>query len=311
MCCGHITDFRVDRVKSKSYECKVCLEKEISKYYSDIGLTIVDRPSTVGEISSTRGSRYVKFDKCGHFKEVQIVHAKEGIVSCKECLENKVVSEFQLLGYTVVHPSTPNNKKCTRLVRINKCGHFKEVQLVHAQEGHVMCKECLTTRLIDEAKIAGIEFIGESVNKKKGYKNYKLPCGCTLDLHSSNIAKNSWNCNKCNTTYLERESSVYLYKITKGNYSWLKLGYSCNTNHRKNTYGLDDISECLLLFNHKLPTGRLAKEIEQSIHRIVSEHRLSKMDMKLLMKANGHTECYPLSMEDEILNILSEKTNNL
>jgi hypothetical protein len=309
MCCGHITDFRLDKIRNKSYECKACLDKEISRYYTDIGLTVVERPFVVGCVNRSRGSRYVKFNSCGHFKEVQIVHAKEGIVACKECMEEKVVSEFLSLGYTVI-PSVDNTiqKRYTRLVRINKCGHLKELQLVHAQEGHVGCKECITNRLEKEAISAGIYLLGASVNKNRNCRNYKLPCGCSHDFYTSNVEKGCWNCSKCNTTHLDKESSIYLYEIKSGDYSWLKLGYSHNSEYRKNSYGLDNTAECLLLFNRKLPTGRLAKRIEQNIHKSLCEYRLPREDMKLFMSANGHTECYPISMKGEILDVLMLET---
>ena len=166
------------------------------------------------------------------------------------------------------------------------------------QLGRFECKDCIDETIVKSCSENGLELISKG---EKRYWLFKLPCNHTKEIRTDHAIADSWSCDTCDYSYSVKPSFIYLYKFSVGNFEWLKFGFSRDLNTRKLNYKLPKGYKSVLLVNMPVETGYEAMRIEKSVHKELKSLRLCKKEMTKYMQSNGHTECYPVSALDALL----------
>ena len=302
--CGHTEIFSNNYLrKHKIIECQECVLQEVKDNIAKINFSFVKK---------VREGYLISCNRCGEEVSCSTTTARSGKPTCNTCFNEKLKEEAELNGFTYIPDMSPEKVKTesrTSLYRwysCNACGSIESFQHT-AMRYSVSCKNCFNIKLAKEAESQGMVHLGHS---EGGYHKYKLSCGCIREFPPHSVRKAVWACKVHDNTYYHRPSSVYLIKITSKDFSWLKLGFAKNLDIRIKGYGLSDDYDVEILFNSEFSTGYEAMELEKSIHKSLSNIRLDSGLMKSYMTSTGHTECYPVEAESEILSklevILSE-----
>ena len=139
----------------------------------------------------------------------------------------------------------------------------------------------------------------------KVFKRYELRCTYCRetslfvvgDIHDGTLV-----CPHCIRDY--NATYVYLFKLTKDDYSWLKLGISSHIENRIQQYGIKKPFTCEILHTTKLPNTERALCIEQNIHSALRDKRIDPEHIAKYHTKSGKTECYELEHQDELLSLL-------
>lgn len=216
---------------------------------------------------------------------------KRDLERCREKYEKEAI----LVGLKYIGGSD-KGLEYRRYVR-EKCNHILDILPANVRKDNFLCGQCLQLKYETEAKDCGIVFMNKV---SRGINNYKLDCGHTQNIHISAVRNNEWLCRKCNKTYFELPSSLYLLQMKSQDFSWLKLGYTNNLKVRVRSYKLIN-TEWNLLNIVPVPTGSQAIKIEQSLHSKYFKDRLNPNVMKNYHSQDGYTECYPTHLLDKFL----------
>ena len=155
--------------------------------------------------------------------------------------------------------------------------------------------------VIKSAEERGSVVLGR-IDGKPDYYEYKLPCGHTREAQAHAMQIGSVLCHTCNETHYDMPSNVYLLYIERGGEQWLKLGYAKDVDHRVSKYGLPESAVIPPLAVVPFDTGYDALEYEKALHGQYGAHRLSNERAKELgMEDSGHTECYPVTLVEQLL----------
>lgn len=287
--------------KHKIVECQKCILSEATTNLASLGFTIV---------SKIRDGFRIQCNKCGTETDTGTTAARKGTPCCSTCFEKQLTDDAQNAGLTYlpdVEPLRKVNTSRTTLYRAyscNVCGHIDHFGISAVKLKNVSCDKCYNTRLVQSAENQGMEYLG--ISDKRGMHKYKLPCGCYREINPFSVKKGVWACKEHSNTHYHRSSGVYLLQLTVDDYSWLKFGFAKDLNIRLKGYGLPDNYSHELLFYYPVERGYDALEIEKSVHRKLSEYKLNSIDMKKYMTKTGHTECYPLQVEDLITERMEE-----
>lgn len=122
--------------------------------------------------------------------------------------------------------------------------------------------------------------------------------------------KNLWICQECNSDVRSKQTNVYLLKITCGSFSWLKLGYAHNVQNRVLHYGLPKNRQVEQLFYLEFKSAFDALDFEKKIHSKYLSEKLDSCIMKKYMRKSGYTECYPLGIQEKLLNEFTKENRN-
>lgn len=297
--CGHTKFIYKGKVKNGYPLCQECVRERISTEAIDAGLVLV------GKGVKNKNSKLYKFNLCGHLQEISILHVRNKNFECKTCLDKQYELEATRAGLTIIN--SEHKKNAERLYRINECGHIRKLRLVWVREQTFHCIECQDAKIRKEAERVNLEYVRRATSEDmctepKNHAIYKsLLCGHTLCLSKTVVRSGMFKCQICKEGYNSRESIIYLYKIRVRDFEWLKLGFSSNPLERLRHYKLDDGFDYSLVFSLKVDTGKLALGLERSVHNKLKSRRLCPKLMKNYMTQSGFTECYPASMEAEII----------
>ena len=304
--CGHT------EIKSHNYlekhailECQECIDLEIHKNLEKQNLKFEKR---------VRTGCVVSCNVCSNEWTVRTSTARYGEPLCENCFNTTLKKEANSSGFTFLPEIAPKKTQSPSRITLkrwyscNDCGHVATYQHTSMRLGHVKCSKCYETRLMNDAQIQGMKYLGHSVGM---FHNYELPCGCMRQLQPFSVQRGVWACREHDETYYRRENSVYLIKMELQDKSWLKLGFAKDIDIRVKGYGLPEGCTHTLIFRQHFATGYEAMDVEKMIHRNMKHHRISPVAMKELMQNTGHTECYPVDCEDLLLNKLQECCANL
>lgn len=303
--CGHETFLHygaVRKAKTLDFKCTPCLDNKLKTEAEKIGL--VYHSDVVVEYDRA-ASRYYTL-ACGHSKVVKTANVRSGVVGCDECMveQHKCEAEQQGLKWTGIEDDRH------RRLYILPCGHEKYIMLSSAREGAYRCRICQENKYEQDAINAGIEYLKGVKSSHHDYRVYKLACGCVKELTMKCVTENSFECKTHDKRTLEYSQpiSVYLseFKLPIGNV--LKLGFAADVKGRHARYGLKGQSS--LIYAIRFSEGEKAVALEKSLHSEYKQHVLDKELMRLYM-VNGYTECYPLSLKDELLSRLQEAKERL
>lgn len=293
---GHISDYQTQHMRRGNCTCTECYEEELKETARKVGYEILGL--------SDRGVEFRQVKKlCGCIEDIRKgnIQAKsrkepKAKSTCKTCYERELNEAMNVANIELVkHIDTYTSE-----FRFKSCGHSKIVQKAQVFRNNLVCRECVEDVYKNEAISVGIEYIGLSGDNGDRRRLYKLKCGCIRDLRIDHVRDNSFACYVHDDTHYIKPSSVYLLKITNGDNSWLKLGYSKNLSLRISNYGIGNSTVDILAIVN-FDTGANAMLFEKGLHRKYKVQRLNKKDMELLHKSNGHTECYPLTMTSVLL----------
>lgn len=304
--CGHRSDYQMTHVRMKNAVCKECLNNKYKEQAKQVGYIILGKAEN--NQVEFRSARRVD---CGHIRDVRYANFSGGTTLdsvCPVCYEERLAVEADENGLTLMGAGK-DHAGTYRRYRFNACGHERDIHAPCVAIGRFICTGCQEDMWKAVALEQGLEYLGAPATKTdKSNKKFKLPCGCIKDLRIDHVRGGRWCCNTCSDYHYVRPSNVYLYRITNGDTSWLKLGYAKDLRLRKNSYGLT--SGCTSVLIHSLPfdTGYKALTFESMLHRKYKEFNLDKRLMKTFHTFSGHTECYPVSIENDIvMDILNYK----
>ena len=293
--CGHSAEYVTGTVRKGNVRCQVCQGQKLINEAANAGLVLVGP----GRAVHYRSYRWVD---CGHNAEYQTVNVRKGGVECKACIEHRLIDEATQAGLVLI--GAGRNAQY-RSYRWQSCGHEAEYVTDSVRKGWVRCQTCLGQKLIDEATTAGLVMIGPG--KNRNYRSYRwVDCGHEAEYDTGRVREGCVCCQACDATAWSKPSNIYLIQFAADDgTNWLKLGVAKNIDGRISKYGLfDKVRLIERLSTIAFDTGKAATAVEKSLHTKFRKNRMHPGQMKDFMK-NGHTECYPVTMRDEILEALS------
>jgi uncharacterized protein len=294
--CGHEAEYEPGAVRNGRVRCQACLDQKLIDEATNAGLVLLG----TGKSAHYRTYRWLS---CGHEAEYQIFAVRTGAVRCQICLDQKLVDEADAAGLVLLGPGKVHTY---RTYRWQACGHEAEYRLDHVRIGGVRCQTCLDQKLVDEATNAGLLLLGPG--KRTGYRTYRWQsCGHEAECRPVQVRIGRISCQECDATAWSKPSNIYLLQFAAddGNI-FLKLGVSNNIDNRIKTYGLiDSVKLVEHIVTIPTDTGKEATLLEKSLHTKLRKHRIHPDQMKDYLTISGHTECYPVTMRDEILKALS------
>jgi len=294
--CGHTEVFSHQYLKKhKITACQKCAMIDATNNAVKNNFTLLNK---------TRIGYLLKCNKCGTVADFQAPTTRKGNLVCDCCFDEQLKVDAVSAGFSYLVDREPKrvvSKSRTTLLRwysCNECGYVDTFGHVPMRMKNVRCKACYSKQLSDEAARQGMTHLGHVSGV---YHKYKLPCGCEREFPPFSVRKGVWACKVHDNTHYHRPSGIYLIRVDHPELSWLKFGYAKDVDIRLRGYGLTDGCESEILFHIPFETGYQAMEIEKSIHTILSGKRLDPTSMKRFMTNTGHTECYPLEIQDEII----------
>lgn len=214
----------------------------------------------------------------------------------------KLAEEAAVYGATLLGPGKNCNYRRYRL----ECGHEQEVQTSNMRRGAFQCRTCpprADAKLAEEAADQGATLLGPG--KDPNYRLYRLGCQHEQEVDTSKMRRGNFKCRTCTETQYYRPSTVYLLHIAAADgHCWLKLGKSKNAERRAKGYGLDDNSVVTIVCSAYFDTGVAAESYERAIHSKLRSKRLDPDKMRLYHWNSGGSECYPLDMHDDLVDLL-------
>ena len=292
--CGHQQELRVGHVRGKRVRCAECLEARFNIEASRAGLTIV------GKGRSANYRKY-RFESCGHLKEICVTQLRKSkSADCDVCFQARLVKAAESFGVEIRSKAT---RKAYYICRCLVCSCESEIRISHLWKGTFRCLECHAKKLSQEASIFGVTLVGLGRNAHKRLYRFN-DCGHSQEIHVASVRSGEFVCNTCEETARDQQSRLYLLHIKNGADEWLKLGYTKTMSTRIKNYRLLEHSVVSLIKEVSFETGREAHRREAVIHKKYSKHRLSPKDMMVFHRASGYSECYPMTLLDQLLSEL-------
>jgi hypothetical protein len=233
----------------------------------------------------------------------QSVRVHEG--KCNDCFEESLEKAAVKNGY-VYDRYSEKHSGSYRYIKFANCEHEKTV--VHQQilKGNVVCRVCVEDRITEQCEKVGL-FTVENLSDR--YRVFRLPCGHDKKLRVDHAMCGSYLCEYCDDSQYTKPSKLYLIRFDSEDFSWLKLGYAKDIENRKANYGVCPTVKYDVLLQHDFDKGYDALLFEKQLHKQFKQSRLNSKFMKQFHKHNGFTECYPVSMQDLIINEIERKLN--
>lgn len=299
--CGHEDFFQPQHIRRGNFGCKPCIEVRLISEAQEAGYTYLGYAEEDHGNEQTYFRKY-KNNNCGCVTEIRQAAISNKVTNdCSLCYEDKIKALADDKG--LIYCGVSVKLGLYRKFKYKVCGHYQDINAVCVARGAFECKTCLNVRYENEAASSGLEVVGLTSNNK-GYREYKLPCGCLRELRISHVRNSTWACIEHGQTYLKHPSSIYLLEMTNKDFTWLKLGFTKSLDNRIKMYGLSCDTAVEKIFQVVIKSGYIALEKEKQIHSSLREYKLKARDMKKYMN-NGHTECYPVELKGSILKQLS------
>lgn len=286
--CGHVQDIRTESIRKNCFRCRQCFIDSI--YKACEGTTfepiIEDGYSykfkAVCKVCGAVGNKTVKL-----------------VGKCSNCIELKEKELAKNNGATwATRLSGPN-----RLYLLD-CGHYITAKAPRISAGIFECKQCNSDRFIYHASLSETEIIDSNTNDKSRVL-CKLKCGCVTEVRRDAIYRGRVYCKTHDYNFYSNPNGLYLIELQNGDFSWLKLGMSLDVERRISDYKLSDDTTYTVLKYIKIKSGYEAIKVENKLHKKYDEFNLDKNLMYKYM-LSGFTECYPISIKENLLLELEE-----
>jgi hypothetical protein len=269
---------------------------KIKKEALDNGLNFVSE--------GTHSHNNYVFKLCKHSQLISQSKVRLGEFSCKKCVILRFENEAKEAGLTFIEKS----KGDFNIYKFNDCGHSKALRAQHVRRKAFCCSECKVLSLKTDADANGLVLLSSIPSSIKNIYKFKK-CNHTQEINPLHVKNNAFCCQSCGESYANKPSGIYIIKITNSNgFSWLKFGVSKNIKRRMSEYKLKE-SICEVILNKTMDTNSEAVIFEKGIHKKFKNKSLCSNKMKKLMKS-GFTECYNLSMLDNLVDSLKSLSLN-
>lgn len=271
-----------------------------SKGYTYSGRVIND-DSIPDEIKCDYGV-YIK-NSCGHAHTLSHKNfTKIRTDFCRVCTNENYIKEAEYFGMKFIGFSRMRQGGTMYIDVVLPCGHEKSIQSGNFSKGIFRCQPCLEKSYHENCEKFGMKYLG---HVKAQTHRVKLPCGCEVDKHISNIRAGSWSCSTHKMSSLDGVGYIYMYKISYLDKEWLKIGYSSDHEQRVSQYSCLPLN-LEFITDIKFSTGRLALKAEKRFHKESHDYKVTAFDTRDFMD-NGFSECYSISH----LNLLLTKLSNI
>jgi len=298
--CGHVFTASPSNIRHQSRTfCKECSDLKLEKALPEKGLTLLSK--------ITAATIKVKVDKCGHelITQSHNLYKKSGLYKCVVCIDEEFKRRCEVTKVNVVenpanieevkhltHPS-----KYAKFIR-RDCGHTF-ICLRYDVEKFERCRVCTQESKDKKLKENGLEKISTETNVKGIYKFLK--CSHTRLLFDAAALRGNAVCHICNDTCNTNPSKIYVIEFeTEDGVQFIKFGYGKSINNRIREYGVKNVKYNRTLLDVDVVTGNTARIIENSIHSELLNLKLPNGSMKKYLTRTGYSECYPISVFNEI-----------
>jgi hypothetical protein len=295
--CNHVQSIDPCLIVRNTFRCQQCYDNELSAQATASGFEYIG--DATRDCKNSYDYRKYKRVECGHVRDIGVANVRNGIVGCVVCDEIRFNKEASGSGFELIGQSQ-DGKGHKRLYKYNSCGHYINVTPAALRRRSGLCMECREISWAETAKSKGLELVADDVNNV-GYKFYKLQCGHTHSFRITHVNYGYFKCPTCFVGYKQLESFAYLILIESPDKSFLKFGFGKQPEFRKNSYGLIKGFTKKVIATKGFNTGKEAQEFEQGIHAKYKINVLCKIEQKKIMKTSGYTECYPLSLMDDLI----------
>jgi len=184
--CGHEQAMATSAVRQGRVRCQACLAAKLNDEAANAGLRLLGP----GKTSATRKYAVIA---CGHEREIQVTHVRRGNYRCPACGDTKTRQEATETGLELLGPGRTAH---LRRYRFQDCGHEQELHVSAVRDGRVRCQTCLSSRLGQDAKSAGLVLIGPG--RDSSARTYKFEnCGHVAEFATTNVRRKSIRCPAC------------------------------------------------------------------------------------------------------------------
>lgn len=246
--------------------------------------------------------------ECGTHQVKRLNTLKKSTYSrCQVCLDTRTKREANLVDLEVVGKSTKTNRNAIDYRQYKlQCGHIKEFSLSHviAMHDHPKCDQCVVEDIQYVVETHhDLIFIEKKIPQRATVKCKQ--CGCVFHPQVSNLKYGRGvKCPDCGDSFASKPAELYLFKISVGDFSWLKMGYSINPYLRHLGYGLSEDAKCEFLGSLSFQKGSEARKVEQKLFDKFARYRISPSLMRAFM-TSGFTECLFIDSEQSLKEALT------
>lgn len=240
--------------------------------------------------------RKYKFNACGHVQDIRTDSVRIGNFRCRTCLEEKLKRDASEAGLVLLDKRSEKSRSYRWYIL--PCGHEAEVSVAYVKPSKkYLCPICLGNKLNKEAELLGLTLLRKSgPGWSREYYLYKLPCDHERNINSKDVRKGLFKCDVCSEYSWTSPSKTYVYRLTVGSFSWIKVGHASNLERRVRGYRLAKCVEVKLLFVEDHNTRFEAQSHEARLLKAASCFKIDSNLIKSYMKS-GSTECFNTDAE--------------
>ena len=296
--CGHQYELVTSHVRlagdrnEQPYPCSTCLYLQRVEEAKSAGLLLYGEANRKGQ----KNKSYLYQAECGHSIERQSNQIRCGDWRCQACVDNKLNKEAEKADLLLVGKGSD---KAYRTYQFRGCGHVKEITTASVRKGTFHCDVCFWDDVDGILNIRGLKILDRG--KKSDSRLFQLlDCGHIQDIALRNAKDGSFVCHECDETWYTLPSNLYLLRMIAPDFEWLKLGYAKVVETRVQQYRLTDNTIVEPLVVVPTHTGEEAIRIEKLLERKHKARKLDPTQMRQWHRNSGFTECYPISLRDEL-----------
>jgi hypothetical protein len=293
--CGHIQVIRRQHFNDSKYRCSVCIKEKRIAHANFSGFIyhgVTDHDADISRYECPSGH---VVNLASHSVQKYFENGQRH--SCYGCILEERYSAASRNNLELID-AEDSSKWMYREYRFKNCGHTQKIKTSEVAKDNIPeCVECRWENNIKMAAEQGVTLLRTGENNESA--DVILPCGCERKLRVGNLVRGIWSC-KNHSNYYSKSSYLYVIKIEFENVSFIKVGITSNPSRRFREYGISKACNISTTLLHKFSSTRDSLAVEKYIHKKFKTggeyRRLAKQYVP-----SGHTECYSVSLEDEIL----------
>jgi hypothetical protein len=267
---------RNEHVRNNNFVCHTCRDSKFQSDAKENGLTWLKQTG--------KAQGLFRFNACGHEKEIQNNHVRQGNFRCRACVLVKQEDTAQEADLTLLKKLRPHYN----LYRFNKCGHEQEIKTQAVTEKRFICRTCRDNKLQSDAKENGLTWLKQT---RYLYGLFRFnTCGHEQEIQNSHARRGAFVCQTCDESWATRESNLYVTMIELQGERVIKVGIARDVGRRATEYGTPADAQIVTLLAVPFETGMLAKKAESKVMRAFKHAK--HLDAKHLLTKSGKTECF-------------------
>lgn len=287
-----IKDFRDEQIKKQKCGRKEIYTNEVlSNIASNLGVSLVNKISpTYSEIQLS----------CGHDKIILNRYLLNNTVTpCQICYEESVKQKFDSYNLNYLAKLKYGEAKSSyefRLATCKSCGYFIFAQPNRLSTIPKFCPNCY--RLEVESYIDTENY---SLLNKTNKDSIAIQCKSCLSIEEiqlSNLYRHGYSCPYCSGKI--KPSNVYLFKITKENEQFLKIGKSNSPYLRSLSFTNDPNVHIQFVASSATKNSDSAYEFEKYLKEKYKLFNLPHERGKQVI-SSGYTELYSIDILGDLI----------